>query len=424
MKRILACIASVLFISTLVTAEVPQHINIQGRLTDATGSPISDGNHLVKFVIYDAPAGGTELWSSGFLGITVTNGLFSYELGDSTALPHGLFTWDTVRYLGITVGADPELTPRTKLSSGRYAYQSLRSDTADYAVMAVNGSGWVDDGSVVRLNDSTDFVGIGRTNKINGTEFFGVNSDDPTATYGGMYINTPHENGLPFYGYATDGIARTYHFYNGHDDSWSLFHSGGTRISINSEGFVGIGRKFQVTSSELFGIHYPYSGSSYAGMYINHADANGRPFYGYATEGDAKTYHYYNGNVVTDGEGYATVTMPDWFEALNRDFRYQLTVIGEFAQAIIAKEISNRQFTIQTDKPNVKVSWQVTGIRQDKWANANRIQVELDKPEHERGKYFHPEAHLVPEEMGIAYQMRQQAEAIDQEANKTSSEIE
>jgi hypothetical protein len=57
-------------------------------------------------------------------------------------------------------------------------------------------------------------------------------------------------------------------------------------------------------------------------------------------------------------------SLPDWFEALNRDFRYQLTVIGEFTQAIVASEISHNQFTIRTDKPNVKVSWQVMGIRQ------------------------------------------------------------
>jgi hypothetical protein len=99
----------------------------------------------------------------------------------------------------------------------------------------------------------------------------------------------------------------------------------------------------------------------------------------------------YNGNVTTDGSGLAVVTMPDWFESLNRDFRYQLTVMGQFAQVIVASEISNRSFTIRTDKPNVKVSWMVTGIRQDPWANAHRIPVEEEKPARERGHYAHPE---------------------------------
>ena len=46
----------------------------------------------------------------------------------------------------------------------------------------------------------------------------------------------------------------------------------------------------------------------------------------------------YNGNVITDANGEAVVALPEWFEALNRDFRYQLTVIGQFAQAIVAEK--------------------------------------------------------------------------------------
>ncbi len=108
----------------------------------------------------------------------------------------------------------------------------------------------------------------------------------------------------------------------------------------------------------------------------------------------------YNGNVVTDAQGFAVVTMPAWFEALNRDFRYQLTVIGQFAQAIVAKEMAGGSFTIQTDKPDVKVSWQVTGIRQDPYANAHRIPVEQEKAANERGNYLHPELYgLGPERL-------------------------
>jgi hypothetical protein len=111
----------------------------------------------------------------------------------------------------------------------------------------------------------------------------------------------------------------------------------------------------------------------------------------------------YNGNVTTDAQGDAVVHLPDWFESLNRDFRYQLTVIGQFAQAIVATEIAEGRFSIKTDKPNVKVSWQVTGIRQDAWANANRIPVEEEKPEVERGFYLHPELYGAPEEKGVLW---------------------
>ncbi|MBV9265545.1 MAG: collagen-like protein [Acidobacteriaceae bacterium] len=114
----------------------------------------------------------------------------------------------------------------------------------------------------------------------------------------------------------------------------------------------------------------------------------------------------YNGNVVTDGRGWATVTLPDWFEALNRDFRYQLTVIGQFAQAIIASKIAANQFVIRTDKPNVEVSWQVSGIRQDAWANAHRIPVEEEKSEKQRGFYLHPELYGQPLERSVVYAER------------------
>ena len=110
----------------------------------------------------------------------------------------------------------------------------------------------------------------------------------------------------------------------------------------------------------------------------------------------------YNGNATTDASGSAVVTLPEWFETLNRDFRYQLTVMGQFAQAIVASKVANHQFTIKTDKPNVEVSWQVTGIRQDAWANAHRIPVEVEKAQADRGLYLHPELFGSPAEKSIA----------------------
>jgi hypothetical protein len=111
----------------------------------------------------------------------------------------------------------------------------------------------------------------------------------------------------------------------------------------------------------------------------------------------------YNGNVVTDEGGEATITLPDYFEALNNEFRYQLTVLGTFAQAIVAEEVRENRFTIRTSAPGVKVSWQVTGIRKDAWANQNRIKVEENKTEKERGLFLHPEAFGKDEERGVEW---------------------
>jgi hypothetical protein len=116
----------------------------------------------------------------------------------------------------------------------------------------------------------------------------------------------------------------------------------------------------------------------------------------------------YNGNVTTDANGDATIQLPAWFQPLNRDFRYQLTPIGQFAQAMVSNEISDNQFSIKTDKPNVKVSWQVTGIRQDPFANAQRLPVEQDKPANEQGKYLHPAEYGQPPSSGIYNPSQQQ----------------
>ena len=124
----------------------------------------------------------------------------------------------------------------------------------------------------------------------------------------------------------------------------------------------------------------------------------------------------YNGNVTTDASGDAIVELPRYFDKLNKDFRYQLTVIGTFAQAIVADEIRDNRFVIKTNAANVKVSWQVTGVRQDAYANKNRIKVEEEKSRQERGFYLHPAAFDQPDERGIEWarhpeMMRQMKEA-------------
>jgi hypothetical protein len=116
----------------------------------------------------------------------------------------------------------------------------------------------------------------------------------------------------------------------------------------------------------------------------------------------------YDGTVVTDERGYATVTLPDYFEALNRDFRYQLTVVddgdtGSWVMVKVAHKIENRQFVIHSSSGNVEVSWQVTGTRRDAWAENHRIPNAVEKTGEEKGKYLHPEVFGQPVEMGVHY---------------------
>jgi hypothetical protein len=126
----------------------------------------------------------------------------------------------------------------------------------------------------------------------------------------------------------------------------------------------------------------------------------------------------YNGNVITDGNGEAVVELPHYFEALNKDFRYQLTCIGGFAPVYIAEEISGTSFRIAGGEPGMKISWQVTGIRKDAFAEANRIEVEVDKPPREKGKYMHPEAFGLGLERSMHYEMIKNAREAAEQSNE------
>ena len=122
----------------------------------------------------------------------------------------------------------------------------------------------------------------------------------------------------------------------------------------------------------------------------------------------------YDGVVVLDNKGKAEIELPNWFSILNKDFRYQLTAIGApgpnlyIAEKISDTTTSNKnnnssRFSIAGGASGMEVSWQVTGIRKDPWANANRIEVEEDKPAKERGYYLHPDVYSQPEEKGISH---------------------
>ncbi len=100
----------------------------------------------------------------------------------------------------------------------------------------------------------------------------------------------------------------------------------------------------------------------------------------------------YSGTAVIAEDGTATVKLPDYFEALNIEYRYQLTCVGGYAQVYVAEEVSHNQFKIGGGKPGLKVSWQVTGTRNDAYAKSNRIPTEMEKAPKDKGMYLNPEA--------------------------------
>ena len=110
----------------------------------------------------------------------------------------------------------------------------------------------------------------------------------------------------------------------------------------------------------------------------------------------------YEGVAQVDEDGAASVDLPDWFEALNGDFRYQLTAVGGAAPNLhVAEEITENRFKIAGGEGGMKVCWQVTGSRKDPWAAANPFVVEQEKPQEDRGRYLEPDLYDAPEEQRV-----------------------
>jgi len=146
---------------------------------------------------------------------------------------------------------------------------------------------------------------------------------------------------------------------------------GGGRYAGYFNGPVQINGDLSVTGTKNFVIDHPLDP---ANRYLVHA----------AVESD-EVLNVYSGNVRTDAGGFAVVELPEWFEAVNTDFRYQLTVVGRFAQAVVWEKIRDNRFTIRTNIGMVEVSWQVTARRNDPGLRHRGFEAVREKPEAERG---------------------------------------
>ena len=115
-----------------------------------------------------------------------------------------------------------------------------------------------------------------------------------------------------------------------------------------------------------------------------------------------EAYNVYSGTITLDGQGKASVILPDYFEALNKDYRYQLTAIGAAAPSLhVAKEVTGNQFAIAGGTPGMKVSWEVTGVRNDPYFQDHPYQAVQPKSANDQGRYYYPKGYGQPESMSI-----------------------
>jgi hypothetical protein len=249
----------------------------------------------------------------------------------------------------------------------------------------------------------------GASNTGSGFGVEGINTaGNGTGVYGYGYIGG-YFQGLPLNGVAGPG---------------ALLAQGASNTNFYGEpgaGFYGGAGTGGFTGGDGLLAYAGSPGPSYAGYFfgdvsitgtlskgggsfkIDHPLDPGNKYLSHSFVESPDMMNVYNGNVVLDEKGTATIQLPDWFETLNRDFRYQLTGIGGFAPVYISQKVQNNAFKIAGGTPGLEVSWQVTGIRQDRWADANRIQVEQQKDARERGFYLHPELYGQPAEKGMQW---------------------
>lgn len=449
--------AFIIFMSWNATAQPPQKFNYQGVARATDGSALENQDIALRISILNGSATGPSVYTETHQVTTNNFGLYTLAIGGGTVVSGDISTidWGTGdKYVKVEI--DP---------AGGSNYVNLGTAqllSVPYALYAGNGGGGAVNGTTDKVAKFTNSSTLGNSQILDNGIGVGIGTVSPKAT---LQISGSHDLSLTIAGLdfehqvlvAQTGSTATTEASNaiiGYADNSSLENHGLFGLANGSGNANNIGGFFSGASNNagtnalsagVYGVAssdggngvnnvgiygaIPSAISGYAGFFDGDLAVTG---YIYKAGGTFKIDHpldpankylyhsfvespdmmnVYNGNAVTDANGEVTVTLPDYFEALNKDFRYQLTVVDEhqFAMARIAKKINNNQFTIVTDKPNIEVSWQVTGIRHDKYAEAHPIQVEAEKEPENKGYYLHPKVWGQPETKGISYRMTPEA---------------
>ena len=213
----------------LANAQLTTKFTYQGRLNNSN-SPFT-GNVDLSFTLWDSLSGGAQIGAADVHnGVAVTSGLFTVEVNDAGEFGATAFDGNG-RWLQIAVNGTP-LTPRQPLNAAPYSSFALVSP----------GSGlWTGSASAI-MNTNGSFVGVNRTAKVSGAEYFGIQAPVSGASYGGMYIRTDSATGLPFYGYRAGPSGNSaWSYLDGASGDWRLNVAGADRMVVDSSGEVGIG---------------------------------------------------------------------------------------------------------------------------------------------------------------------------------------
>lgn len=437
MKKIYTLLATVIF-SLSIFAQAPEKMSYQAVVRDGSDALVVSSTVGMQISILQTTSSGTAVYVETQTPTTNANGLVSIEVGSGTVVSGDFTTidWSSDSYF-IKTDIDPTGGTSYTISG---ASQLL---SVPYALFAKNSGGvagaeWTTNGNNIN-NTNTGSVVVGSNVTNSNLNFLVTNNVAPKAAIGNQgAFNNVNSGELHFaedtnYAGSECGIKFQH---NGALNN--LYLTGGcptpdTIARFNRSGYTNL-RQLRI-------------GTSYNSNAINRLSVDGDSDFTGATAftgtvtitgdlnvtgniakggGTFKIDHpldpknkylvhsfvespdmmnIYSGNATTDSNGYVTVTLPKYFEAANKDFRYQLTTIGTFSQAIIKEKVSGNKFVIQTSTPNVEVSWQITAVRADKYATENRIVPEKEKEF--KGTYLHPELYGASTEQSETYARNQ-----------------
>lgn len=233
LSLILAC-------CTAASGSVPQTLSYQGVLRDGSGNTVSDGAYDLTFRLYDVESGGSALWTES-QSVSVVDGIFNVILGDVVALT---VPFDVPYWLGTSVEAESELSPRVELTAAPYARRAAYADVADDGDWIVAGDDAYRPGGLVGIGasspsydldidrDANGLVGIRITNR--NTESFSREAVLFSNEDGDLAGITMNDDGAVY-----AGAMMVYN--NRPSGSIRLSTAGAERLRIANDGRVGVG---------------------------------------------------------------------------------------------------------------------------------------------------------------------------------------
>lgn len=359
----------------------------------------TSGSSYGVFSVTSSPSG-----TGVYAGATATTGTNSAVYAENNSTSGRGLTALAVQGTGVTYGVWGQSD--SVFGTGVYGLANAQAAGGSYGVHGVSrGAGGIGVFGAVQSDTNNSYGVVGRS--LTGRGVYGeaiTASGAGIGVYGrsaglsGIGIVGEAQSGTGVYGFTLSNGGVGVYAEGPMLSVWGNALSGDGRGVLGSRPASGSGHGVYFnnglggTGTKAFQMDHPIWPETHI---LNH----------FCTEGP-EPYNVYRGNVVTDAKGFATISLPDYFDQINRDPTYHLTVIDDgedFVMAKVVSEVQGNRFTIRTSQPRVKVSWRVDGIRNDRWIREHGFRAEQEKAEESKGKYLSPELYGAPEEQGVHY---------------------